>query len=586
MSRPSVPGGSFGPPVPGGETLADYIRSVSDARYATSADVAGKADKGSYSLSVKDYGANPASTDNSSAFQAAVNAAAPFAEIYVPAGDYIVATPPNLGTKKIIWTGPGRVSTSSSFNSSSSFRDTLGGFSYSMGSQPILRTKRAAPDDSQYFRVSREARLAGGTSGFVTKALMVETTTSADNTNYEWNAMFQLNDYASIGTQNCGFYVQSLKYGTGATFGGVIEVQDRTGTQSSGVVALEIDVTADGDNSNNNRLGLDVLAFPYDDAAAAANPPQFYRGVHVSGKKDKHRWRYAFSTTASWNGAAFHAAQGVTLGSTAGDKSTYLDLSTPIGGATAGIRLEEDRHTDGTGTATVRARLVRSLVGTDYQYIEMRSGSTQEMRLGVGMGEAIRISSANRVVVGGAAADPQSVAGVNTYFQSHGVGNNLGGGTFANWFGDASAPITLFGKSRGGAVGTHGLVSSGDVVADFRFAASDGAAWGRIGGIQATVEGTPAAGVTPGRLTFSTTGQASSTPTERMRLDSKGNVAVGGTAALATTATDGFLYIPTVSGTPTATPSAFSGRAPIALDSTGLKLWVYIGGAWKSAALA
>jgi len=43
--------------------------------------------------------------------------------------------------------------------------------------------------------------------------------------------------------------------------------------------------------------------------------------------------------------------------------------------------------------------------------------------------------------------------------------------------------------------------------------------------------------------------------TERMRITSKGNVTVGN-AALATSATDGFFYIPTCAGTPSGTPTA------------------------------
>ena len=70
--------------------------------------------------------------------------------------------------------------------------------------------------------------------------------------------------------------------------------------------------------------------------------------------------------------------------------------------------------------------------------------------------------------------------------------------------------------------------------------------------------------------------------TERMRIDSSGNVRVG-TAAIATTATDGFLYVPTCAGTPTGTPTAITGLAPIVIDSTNNKLYFYSGGVWRDA---
>jgi hypothetical protein len=57
-------------------------------------------------------------------------------------------------------------------------------------------------------------------------------------------------------------------------------------------------------------------------------------------------------------------------------------------------------------------------------------------------------------------------------------------------------------------------------------------------------------------------------------------------AALATTATTGFTYIPTCAGPPTGTPVAETGTVPLVLDTTDDKLYAYIGGAWKSTTLA
>jgi hypothetical protein len=56
-----------------------------------------------------------------------------------------------------------------------------------------------------------------------------------------------------------------------------------------------------------------------------------------------------------------------------------------------------------------------------------------------------------------------------------------------------------------------------------------------------------------------------------------------GNQALATTATDGFLYVPTCAGTPTGTPTTQTGTAPIVVDTTNNKLYFYSGGAWRDA---
>jgi len=70
---------------------------------------------------------------------------------------------------------------------------------------------------------------------------------------------------------------------------------------------------------------------------------------------------------------------------------------------------------------------------------------------------------------------------------------------------------------------------------------------------------------------------------ERARIDANGNIVAGASAALATTATDGFLYVPTCAGVPTGTPTAITGMAPIVVNTTNNKLYFYSGGSWRDA---
>lgn len=69
---------------------------------------------------------------------------------------------------------------------------------------------------------------------------------------------------------------------------------------------------------------------------------------------------------------------------------------------------------------------------------------------------------------------------------------------------------------------------------------------------------------------------------DRILIDALGNVALnGGQAALATTATDGYVRIPTCAGAPTGVPTAMTGCVALHYDTTNDKLWIYSGGAWK-----
>lgn len=65
------------------------------------------------------------------------------------------------------------------------------------------------------------------------------------------------------------------------------------------------------------------------------------------------------------------------------------------------------------------------------------------------------------------------------------------------------------------------------------------------------------------------------------RLDN--SIICGTTSALATNATDGFLYVPTCAGTPTGTPTTYTAKSAIVVDSTNNKLYFYSGGAWQDA---
>jgi predicted NAD-dependent protein-ADP-ribosyltransferase YbiA (DUF1768 family) len=99
-----------------------------------------------------------------------------------------------------------------------------------------------------------------------------------------------------------------------------------------------------------------------------------------------------------------------------------------------------------------------------------------------------------------------------------------------NWIAGATNESNLtFSKSKSGAFGAFTVSASGDSLGAINFAGDDGAAFITAASIAAAVDGTAGLNDMPGRLVFSTTADGASSPTERMRISSAGNVGIGGT---------------------------------------------------------
>jgi hypothetical protein len=135
------------------------------------------------------------------------------------------------------------------------------------------------------------------------------------------------------------------------------------------------------------------------------------------------------------------------------------------------------------------------------------------------------IDATGRTIMGATQAY-NATGGYPVGFSQYAVNGESTFGRFSNDSSTVSIDIT---KSRGASVGTQAIVQSGDSFGRFNFAGSDGTNYIVGARIEAYVDGTPGTNDMPGRLLFSTTADGASTPTERMRIDSSGNVAFGGT---------------------------------------------------------
>ena len=135
-------------------------------------------------------------------------------------------------------------------------------------------------------------------------------------------------------------------------------------------------------------------------------------------------------------------------------------------------------------------------------------------------------------------ASGRVIKGYTTSVPSLGVTNTpdisaFGGSASNNGFGNysytasASASFFNFAKSRSTLPGTPSIVLENDDLGYIKFNGDDGTQFIEAARIWAEVDGTPGTNDMPGRLVFSTTADGASSPTERVRIDSSGNVGIG-----------------------------------------------------------
>jgi hypothetical protein len=143
-----------------------------------------------------------------------------------------------------------------------------------------------------------------------------------------------------------------------------------------------------------------------------------------------------------------------------------------------------------------------------------------------GFAERARIDSSGRLLVGTSSAfgsGPSQVATTN----SHAI--DIGG---FNTFAANSGRLTFY-RSKNGTIGSGTVLAANDSVGRIDFRGYDSNTYELAAQIQCEVDGTPGDGDMPGRLVFSTTADGASSPTERLRIDSAGQIEAGslGTAA-------------------------------------------------------
>ena len=164
--------------------------------------------------------------------------------------------------------------------------------------------------------------------------------------------------------------------------------------------------------------------------------------------------------------------------------------------------------------------------GTSGGIILNTQASSSAIKFQTQTSEKMRITSDGHVKIGATAN--RNLGGLSVQ-RLHIEGTDGGGSGIGlvNNQNSTGYPSFRFGKSRGTSVGSNTVIQSGDAVGTIIFEGSDGTNTDSLASIIGACDGTPGTNDVPGRLVFSTTADGAASPTERLRINSTGNVGLG-----------------------------------------------------------
>lgn len=215
-------------------------------------------------VSVTDFGA----VSGTDCAAAVTLAAAASAQVIFPAGVWPMATTPTIPLNVALIVQPGATFTgggalSLGFSTSSTALYT------SMTSIPNPSVTSVSGDS--FVRLANYSGGSGGVGGAVVNALRIQTNVGAAANNNEWGLLSVLNNNTATSStgQNVAAYFQARKstvngVAAGITWGITVEARDQSGlaNPTTGHIGAEIDLFADGSDTNAQRVMLDLVGGP------------------------------------------------------------------------------------------------------------------------------------------------------------------------------------------------------------------------------------------------------------------------------------------------------------------------------------
>ena len=255
----------------------------------------------------------------------------------------------------------------------------------------------------------------------------------------------------------------------------------------------------------------------------------------------------------------FKVATAGTTGSSqnALDKYWYVAGNPVSGSATGSLLTNLSTIASGTVVLGVNNGSSASGFGIRQNDVNVSLGGTGVCRITASLGSSIGVVLGSAGLLGwGSAAGTHDASAFDTCFRRAGAASIALGNV------DAASPVAQTLSVQSVVAGTSNTAG-----VDWTFKGSAGTGTGAGGKI--IFQTAPLGG----------SGTSQNALTTTLTLDSNNNV-VCHNAATSTSANDGFLYIPTCAGTPTGTPTTYTGRVAMIFDTTNSKLYIY-SGSWK-----
>jgi hypothetical protein len=302
---------------------------------------------------------------------------------------------------------------------------------------------------------------------------------------------------------------------TGADIGvDVIAIKDI----HAAIKGVNVNVSAsltDVGSHTNSLYGIDLNVTPY----ASSNETVYGVKINVDDNTTSAT-DYGLHVTAANNYFSGNVGIGTTSAQTVGGGKNLT-----VYGDAPEITLVD--NASGTPYAWIATNDYGSLILSADRANE--AGSTY-MRMDVDGTERMRIASDGKVFIGSTSS--RALSGVNPQMQIEGTDYSTSSMSLIGNTGTSAgtAPLLMFGRSRGTSDGTSTAVASGDRFGAIFFTGADGTDINTVGAyIEASVDGSVSGNTMPGRIQFYTNSGGSSA-SERMRIDKDGNLGIGTTS--------------------------------------------------------